>query len=263
MRRPMVVANWKMYTNAADANILATTVRNYAASIEGIEVVLCPPFVWLSELSKILGSNGRVGLGAQNIFFETEGAYTGEISALMVRDLAKYVIVGHSERREHFGETDLEINDKAIAALRAGLSPIICVGEKKKSTGYPTGVVNQLKEALSHIPKKNYKDIVVAYEPVWAISTIQDRNRNADVEYVVKVITALREVVLRDCPILYGGSVNSKNAREYAVRPEIDGVLVGSASLRAADFIKVCSTWSDNKNFKNDVSLIDEMEVVK
>ena len=253
MRRSMVVGNCKMYTQASDAHILATTIRNYVANIHGIEVVLCPPAVWLSEILSIVGKGGKIELGAQNMFYEPEGAYTGEISPLMVKDLAKYVIVGHSERREHFGETDLEVNEKVIAALKAGLSPIVCVGEKKKSVRYPTGVMNQLKEALMHVPKKHYKDIVVAYEPVWAISTAENRDKNAEVEYVVKVINALREIVLRDCPILYGGSVNSKNAKEYAIRPEIDGALVGSASLRAADFVKVCSIWSDNKSFKNDV----------
>ena len=253
MRRAMVVGNWKMYTEAADAAVLATTIRNYAAGVEGVEIVLCPPVIWLSELTGIIGRSGKIKLGAQNMFYEPEGAYTGEISPLMIKNLAKYVIVGHSERREHFGETDLDVNEKVIAALKAGLSPIVCVGETKKSVSYPTGVVKQLREALLHVPKKYYKDIVVAYEPVWAISEPGNRDKNADVEYVVKVIAALRELVLRDSPILYGGSVNSKNIKEYAGRPEIDGVLVGSASLRAADFVKVCSVWADKKNFKGDV----------
>lgn len=250
MRRPMVVGNWKMYTEAADAHILATTIRNYVANIHGIEVVLCPPAIWLSEVLSVIGKGGKIHLGAQNMFYEPEGAYTGEISPLMIRDVAKYVIVGHSERREHFGETDLDVNEKVISALKAGLSPIICVGEKKKSVRYPSGVINQLKEALAHVPKKNYKDIIVAYEPVWAIGT----GENADPEYAAKVITALREVVLRDSPILYGGSVNSKNAAGFGNRPEIDGLLVGGASLRAADFVKICSTWADKKSFKNEVN---------
>lgn len=250
MRRAMVVANWKMYTDLADATVLATTVRNYVAGIGGVEVVLCPPSIWLTEISSIVGKGGRIKLGAQNIFYEPEGAFTGEISPLMVRDVANYVIVGHSERREHFGETDLEVNEKVIASLRAGLSPIICVGEKKKSTKYPSQPVNQLKEALSHVPKKYYKQIVVAYEPIWAISTQGDRNRNADIDHVIKVTAALRELVLRDSPILYGGSVNSSNAKIYAQRPEIDGALVGAASLRAADFVKVCQIWGENKSFK-------------
>lgn len=250
MRRSMVIGNWKMYTEAADANILATTIRNYASNINGIEIVLCPPVIWLSEILSIVGKNGKVGLGAQNIFYEKEGPYTGEISPLMIRDLAKYVIVGHSERREHFGETNLEVNEKVIAAIRSGLHPIICVGEKKKSTNYPTGVVHQLKEALMHVPKKYYKQIVVAYEPIWAISTTENRDRNAEVGYVVKVISALRELVLRDSPILYGGSVNSKNAKDYASQPGIDGALVGAASLRASEFVKICTTWAECKNFK-------------
>lgn len=246
MRRPMVVANWKMYTNAGDAAILATTVRNNVAGISKTEVVLCPPTIWLTEVSSIIGKGGKVRLGAQNIFYESEGAFTGEISPLMVRDVADYVIIGHSERREHFGETDLEVNEKVIAALRAGLSPIICVGEKSKSTGYPETPVDQLREALSHVPKKYYKQIVVAYEPIWAIGT----GENADPAYVAKVVSVLRELVLRDSPILYGGSVNSKNAKEYGLRPEIDGLLVGGASLRAAEFVKICGIWSECKSFK-------------
>lgn len=246
MRRPMIVANWKMYTNAGDAAILATTVRNNIAGINKVEVVLCPPTIWLTEVSSIVGKGGKVKLGAQNIFYESEGAFTGEISPLMVKDVADYVIVGHSERREHFGETDLEVNEKVIAALRAGLSPIICVGEKKKSEKYPHGPIDQLKEALMHVPKKYYKQIIVAYEPIWAVGT----GENADPEYVTKVISALRELVLRDSPILYGGSVNSKNAADYGKRPEIDGLLVGGASLRAAEFVKICGIWSESKSFK-------------
>ncbi len=246
MRRPIVIGNWKMYTQAADAHVLATTIRNYAANINGIEIVLCPPTIWLSEVLSIVGKGGKIELGAQNMFYEKEGPYTGETSPLMIHDLAKYVIIGHSERREHFGETNLEVNEKVIASLRAGLAPIICVGEKKKSKQYPTEVVNQLKEALAHVPKKYYKEIIVAYEPVWAIGT----GETADPEYAVKVIAQLRQLVLRDSPILYGGSVNSKNAAGFAARPEIDGLLVGGASLRASEFVKICATWAENKSFK-------------
>lgn len=250
MRRSLIVANWKMYTDLSDANILATTVRNHVAHLQGVEIILCPPAIWLSELAQTLGKNGKVELGAQNIFYEAEGAYTGEISPLMVRAVAKYAIVGHSERREHFGETNIEVNEKVIAALKAGLCPIVCVGEKKRSARFPEAVVRELKEALAHVPRKNYKDIVVAYEPVWAISANGDGNGNADPEYVAKVATALREIVLRDCPVLYGGSINSKNVAQYSTRPELDGVLVGSASLRASEFVKVCQIWSENKTIK-------------
>lgn len=246
MRRPMIIGNWKMYTNASDAHILAMTVRNYVANIQGVEVVLCPPAIWLTEVLNVVGKGGKINIGAQNMFYESEGAYTGEISPVMVRDIAKYVIIGHSERREYFGETDLDVNEKVIAALKAGLSPIICVGEKKKSIKQPVSVINQLREALLHVPKKHYKDIIVAYEPVWAIGT----GESADPEYAARIITELRQLVLRDSPILYGGSTNSKNAAEFAKRPEIDGLLVGGASLRASEFVKMCSIWSECKSFK-------------
>ena len=254
MRRPIIIGNWKMYTSSADAHIIATTVRNYVANIEGIEVVICPPSIWLSEVAGIIGHGGKVGLGAQNMHYESEGPYTGEISPLMIRDLAKYVIVGHSERRENFGETDEDVNEKVIAAVRAGLSPIICVGEKKKSVSFPEMPVNQLKKALAHVPRKFYKDIIVAYEPIWAIGT----GKVADPDYVAKVVSALRELVLRDSPILYGGSINSKSALSFGQRPEIDGLLVGGASIRADEFVKICFNWSTKKSFKKDLVIEEE-----
>ena len=245
MRRPMVVANWKMYTRASDAYVLATTIRNQVAAIDGVEVVICPPSVWLSEVSDIVKKDGKVNVGAQNIFYEEEGPYTGEISPIMIRDIAKYVLVGHSERRFHFGESDIDVNEKVIAALKHGLSPIICVGEKSKSA--PIGeAVEQLTEALRHIPKKNYQNCVVAYEPVWAIGGVEA----APVERVVRAIARLREDIGRDSPILYGGSINNKDVGEFAKSPHIDGVLVGSASLRAGVFIEICKIWAGAKTFK-------------
>ena len=243
MKRSIIVGNWKMYaTNVADAHIIATAVRNNVANIRDIEVILCPPAIWLSEVSGIIKRNPKIKLGAQNMYFEPDGAYTGEISPLMVKEMADYVIVGHSERREYFGESDLEVNEKVIAALKAGLTPIICVGEKKKSVS-ASEPVRELKEALMHVPKKYLKDIVVAYEPVWAIGS----GLNADAEYAAKVAVALRELVTSDTPILYGGSVKSSNVKDYAARPELDGVLVGGASIRAAEFVKICKIWSEAK----------------
>lgn len=247
MRRPMVVGNWKMNTRASDAYILATTVRNAVAPIEGIEVVICPPSIWLGEVSQIVKKDGKVNVGAQNMFYEPEGAYTGEISPLMIVDLAKYVILGHSERRNYFHENDLVINEKVIAAIKYGLSPIICVGEKTQSASQ-SDAVNQLNEALVHVPKSRYKDIVVAYEPVWAIGG----TKTASIEHIVKAMNKLREVVGRDTPILYGGSVNETQIAELSKRPEIDGVLVGSASIRAASFLAICNTWAKAKSFKGD-----------
>lgn len=243
MRRSIVVGNWKMYTRAADAAVLATSIRNGIERLKAVEVVLCPPAIWIAEVLSIVGRSGRIGLGAQNMFYEAEGAYTGELSPLMVRDLAKYVIIGHSERREHFGETDFDVNEKIIAALKAGLAPIVCVGEKKRE-GLPEEPLRQLEQALMHVPKKNYGDVIVAYEPIWAIGS----GDNADPEYVSRVVTYLRQHGLAQTPILYGGSVNSKNVDGYASRPEIDGLLVGGSSIRAADFIKICHVWSEKKD---------------
>ena len=257
MRRPMVVANWKMYTRASDAYILATTIRNMLADVDGVETVICPPAVWLSEISEIVKRDGKVNVGAQNMFYENEGPYTGEISPQMICDIAKYVIVGHSERREHFGEHDLEVNEKVLAALKHGLSPIICVGERKKSDS-PDHAIKQLKEALTHVPKNRYKDVVICYEPSWAISKGKANSEAAPVDRALRAIAKIREIVLRESPILYGGSVDVDSVLDFAKRPEIDGVLIGSASLRASIFVEICKRWADAKNFKNDIVLEEE-----
>ncbi len=248
MRRPIVVANWKMYTRASDAYILATTIKNAVANVEGIEVVICPPSLWLSEISDLVKKDGKVNVGAQNMFHEPDGPYTGEISPMMIRDVAKYVIVGHSERRFYFNESDLDVNEKVLAALKYGLSPIVCVGEKTRSASM-RDAVDQLKEALQHVVKNSYKDIIVAYEPVWAIGT----EHTAPLEHSIKAITMLREIIGRDSSILYGGSINDTEVDKFAKAHAIDGVLVGSASLRAGVFIEICRKWAEAKSFKNDV----------
>lgn len=253
MRRPMVVANWKMNTRASDAYILATTVRNAVAPIEGIEVVICPPSIWLSEVADIVKKDGKVNVGAQNMFYEAEGAFTGEISPLMILDIAKYVILGHSERRNYFHENDIIINEKVQAAIKYGLSPIICVGEEHAYDPL-SDAPKQLVEALNHVPKNRYKDIVVAYEPKWAISGFGGK-KTASIDHILKEFTRLREVVGRDTPILYGGSVDESQISSLAARPEIDGVLVGSASIRASAFLKICHTWAEAKSFKGRTAL--------
>lgn len=248
MRRPIVVANWKMYTRASDAYILATAIKNSVANIEGIEVIICPPSLWLSEVSDLVKKDGKVNIGAQNMFYEPDGPYTGEISPVMIRDVAKYVIVGHSERRFYFYESDLDVNEKVLAALKFGLSPIVCVGEKTKSAPI-RDAVNQLNEALQHVPKNSYKDIIVAYEPVWAIGT----EHVAPLDHSIKAIAMLREVIGRDSSILYGGSIDDKEIEKFAKSHIIDGVLVGSASLRAGIFVEICKKWAEAKSFKGDV----------
>lgn len=246
MKHSIIVGNWKMYINSvADASVLVTTIRNNVTLLDKTKVVICSPSIWLTEIAQIIKKSTRVSVGGQNVFYEPDGAYTGEISSLMMKEVADYVIVGHSERREHFGETNFDVNEKVLACLKSGLKPIICVGERKKS-GNLVQPIRELNEALNHVPKKYYKDLVIAYEPIWAISngTVGD---NASPEYVAKVANKLREIVHSETPILYGGSVNSKNAKSYAERPEIDGVLVGGASVRASEFIKICKIFSEAK----------------
>jgi len=248
MKRSVLVGNWKMYlTSLADAHVLTTEIRNELEPIKNVEIILAPPAIWLTEMAGILGK-GKISLGAQNMFYEPSGAYTGEISPLMVKEVAQYVIIGHSERREFFNESDSDVNEKVISAIRGGLTPIICVGEKKKSNK-AEDPHSQLKEALLHVPKVHYKDIVVAYEPIWAISN-GVTGENADPDYVARVLIKLRELVHSDTPMLYGGSVKANNVRGYAERPEIDGVLIGGASIKAKEFIEICSIWSKIKNFK-------------
>lgn len=259
MKRSIVIGNWKMYaTSIADAHVLTTSIRNGVANIPGIEMVLCPPLIWLSELADIIGASKKIMLGAQNISHEMEGAYTGEVSPLMVKEMANFVIVGHSERRQHFGETDFDVNEKVLAALKAKITPIICVGERKGKNN-PKEPVNELVAALENVPKSKMKDIIVAYEPVWAISNglVGD---NADPEYVARMISQIRQCVSDSTPIIYGGSVNSKNAKGYAERPEIDGVLVGGASVRSGEFIQICRTWSEIKNLYKNIKQFEEKE---
>ncbi len=248
MKRSIIVGNWKMYlASMADAHILATSVRNGIEGLRTEEIILCPPSIWLSEIAQIVG-RGKIQLGAQNMFYECEGAFTGETSPEMIKEMGKYVIVGHSERRKFFGENDLDINEKTIAAVKAGLTPIVCVGENKKSEKI-SEPIDQLKKAISSLPKTSLSEIIVAYEPIWAITSKNAQN-NAEPEYVAKVMTKLREYVHRDTPVIYGGSVKPGNIQEYAKRPEIDGVLVGSASVVAKDFIAICKSWAKIKNFK-------------
>lgn len=247
MKRSLIIGNWKMYADSvADAHILSTTIRNNVGNLSHIEIVLCPPAIWLPEVKPIIGRNAKLSLGIQNLYFEPTGGYTGEISPLMAKEFVDYAIVGHSERREYFCETNLDVNEKVASCLKAGIKPIVCVGEKKKGTAM-TQPVNELKEAIEGLPRKYFKEIVVAYEPIWAVTTAASSN-NADASYIVKVINKLREIVDRDTPILYGGSVRSSNVKEYAERPEIDGVLVGAASVRAAEFVKVCKIWNETKS---------------
>jgi len=260
MRRPLIIANWKMNTDLADATVLAESVKNAASDLDEVQIVLCPPFVWLVTLEEILEKAPKnLHLGAQNMWFAEKGAMTGEISPLMLKDLVEFVIIGHSERRMHFNETDELINDKIQAALANKIIPIVCVGELKKmkenkGRGRPSkvevksNIVHQLEKALEGISRENAEKIIIAYEPVWAIGT----GEAATGAYAASVIAKLRQVVAKKygqevaehIRILYGGSVTSANITEFTFQPEIDGALVGGASLKAKEFIAICKEAS-------------------
>ena len=244
MRRPIVIGNWKMYTSLSDAIVLASGIRDGVENLAGIEVILCPPALWLTEVAGVVSKGiDHIGLGAQNIYYLSEGEFTGEISASMVRDVAKYVIVGHSERYKHFGETVPITTRKIAAAVDAELSPIICVGEEKKNQNSAAAISEDLKELLSDIKKNDYKNIIVVYEPVWAVGAEEP----ATPEYSARVIVKLREVVDAETPLLYGGAVDAGNVYEFIKRPEIDGVLVGRSSLKVREFVKICRIVAEYK----------------
>jgi triosephosphate isomerase len=246
MRIPIIAGNWKMHKTVAEALELVRELRRGLVEVEGVEVVLCPAFVALAPVAELLKPT-KIGLGAQNMFWEDQGAYTGEVSPLMLKDLVQYVILGHSERRQYFGETDEGVNRKVKAALKHGLKPIICVGEnlEENEAGRTHAVVErQLRAALRDIPAAQTRALVIAYEPVWAIGTgkpATGASANAVIGLTVRGVLAdlYSEEVAQAVRVQYGGSVNPQNIAEFVIQPDIDGALVGGASLKAPDFIAI------------------------
>ena len=243
MRVPLIVGNWKMNTTVAEAIRLVREMLDRLDQVKGGEKVLCPPFVSLIAISKVL-KGSSVKLGAQNMHFETKGAYTGEISALMLTSLCEFVILGHSERRQYFAETDEIVNRKVAAALGNGLKPILCVGEKldeNEAGKTEETIVRQLSRGLSNIEAT--PNIVIAYEPIWAIGTGKAANGEqaaAIIDFIRNTLSQLwNRNTARKLRILYGGSVTSGNIAEFVSHPEIDGALVGGASLKAQEFLSI------------------------
>ncbi|MBM4445470.1 MAG: triose-phosphate isomerase [Chloroflexi bacterium] len=243
MRTPIIAGNWKMNTNIDQAVALVREMLPRLDNIQGVEKVVCPPFVSLSPVRALL-SGSSVKAGAQNLYFEEKGAYTGEVSPLMLAGLCEYVILGHSERRQYFAETDDIVNRKVKAALKAGLKPILCVGESlaENEAGRTAEVVSrQVKGALAGVDFT--RDLVVAYEPIWAIGTgkaATGGQANGTIGLIRSTLSALYgEASARSVRIQYGGSVTAANIAEFISQPEIDGALVGGASLKAADFIGI------------------------
>ncbi len=243
MRTPIIAGNWKMNTNVAEAEELVKAMKKKLSGIAGVEKVLCPPFVSLVAVKELIRGT-PIKLGAQNMYFERSGAYTGEVSPAMLAGLCDYVILGHSERRAYFGETDQTVNKKVGAAFDAHLTPIVCVGEslKQNEAGETIEVITrQVKGAFEGIDSP--QGAVIAYEPIWAIGTgkaARGDQANAVIGMIRNVVGQLYgSGVAQQMRIQYGGSVSNNNVAEFIGQPEIDGALVGGASLKAAEFIGI------------------------
>jgi triosephosphate isomerase len=251
MRSPFVAGNWKMNTTVTEAEKIVLEMLEKLDRIEGVEKVLCPPFVSLVAINMML-EGSSIKLGAQNMHFETGGAYTGEISPLMLSELCEFVILGHSERRGYFGETDEIVNKKVKAALANKLKPILCVGERlaEKEAGKTEEVINrQVPAALKGI--EPVSNLVIAYEPVWAIGTgkaASGEQAAATIQFIRDVLAKLwNKSIAQDLRILYGGSVTGANIVEFISHPEIDGALVGGASLKAEEFPNIVEKTAEIK----------------
>jgi len=243
MRTPIVAGNWKMNNTVADARELVSALIPLVKDMSAVKVVLCPPAIALLPVNALLAGTD-IGLGAQNMHWEANGAYTGELAPAMVAEFGQYTILGHSERRAYFGETDETVNKKVKAAQANGLVPIVCVGEtlEENEAGQTSAVVSrQIKAGLKDVSA----ELVIAYEPIWAIGT----GRAATAELANDTIKALRGVLAEifgadaaeGIRILYGGSVKGANAAEYFSQSDIDGALVGGASLKAAEFAAIAA----------------------
>jgi triosephosphate isomerase len=243
---PLVAANWKMHTSVQEGVRLATAMREGLDGIRGLEKVLCPPFISLVPIRGVL-EGSSVRLGAQNMHPEEEGPFTGEVSPRMLAGLCEFVILGHSERRKHFGESDEFIHRKVEAAFRAGLRPILCVGEtwEERSAGKAEEVVTrQLRIALEGVPFP--QGLAVAYEPVWAIGTGVPATPEAAQEMMERILEVLctlyGEHTALEIPLLYGGSVTPENIEGFVSKPLVHGALVGGASLKPDQFIEIART---------------------
>jgi len=245
-RRLLIAGNWKMNLTLAASLELAENLKKAATDVSNVDIAVCPPSVYIERVAAVLkGSN--IGVGAQNVYFEKEGAFTGEISAGMLKDIGcQYVILGHSERRNILGESSELVNLKTRAALAAGLTPIVCVGEllKERKAGTTEQVVRrQFDGSFSGVSAEDIKKCVIAYEPVWAIGTgeVATPEQAEEVHLAIRsmIETKYNKEVAEAVWIQYGGSVNDKNAKEILAKPNVDGALVGGASLKVEPFMGI------------------------
>jgi triosephosphate isomerase len=246
MRRPFIAGNWKMNLNRAEAVALAEKVAREARAVQGVDLAVCPPGCYLDAVGRALAGS-QVALGAQNMYHEPNGAFTGELSAAMLCDLGcRYVILGHSERRHILGETDAQINRKVHAALAAGLTPIVCVGEllaEREAKKTLEVIRSQFDGSLAGLSPEQVRSIVIAYEPVWAIGTgkVATPQQAEEVHLDLRKIMASRynEAIAQSVRMQYGGSVKPDNAAVLLHQPDIDGALVGGASLKVDQFMGI------------------------
>lgn len=246
MRTPFIAGNWKMNKTIDEAVELVRELRRLVLDVETVEIAVCPPFVALSAVAEALRGS-KIKVGAQNLFWEEKGAYTGEISGAMLKGLAECVIIGHSERRQYFGETDETVNKRVKAALAKGLQPIVCVGETlaQYEAGETAQVVSgQVRRGLDGLTVEQAKSIVIAYEPVWAIGTgkaATGAGANSVVALNIRgpLSEMFGEAVAQSIRVQYGGSVTPANIAEFMSMPDLDGALVGGASLKANDFAEI------------------------
>ncbi|HBF38203.1 MAG TPA: triose-phosphate isomerase [Firmicutes bacterium] len=246
MRKPIIAGNWKMNKTIPEAKQLVSGLVSKLAGKSEVEIVFCPPFTALSTVKDLLKGT-PYGLGAQDLYWKEKGAFTGEVSPLMLKDVGcDYVIIGHSERRQYFGETDVTVNQKVKAALAVGIKPIICVGETlaQREAGETDALIKgQTEKAFEGIEVSAIPTIVIAYEPIWAIGT----GKSSSASDANQVIGLIRNTVAKlygketaeQMRIQYGGSVKPENIKEYMSQPEIDGALVGGASLEIDSFLKL------------------------
>jgi len=245
MRTPFVAGNWKMNKTVAEARELVSGMGVGLKAVNGVEKVICPPYISILAVANML-SGTEIGLGAQNMHWEEKGAFTGEVSPEMIKEFCQYVILGHSERRQYFGETDQTVNKRVLAAQKHGIIPIVCVGEtlEENESGQTADVVRrQTLAALEGVSADFAPSLVIAYEPVWAIGTGRaSSGENAQHVHGQVIRPVLVELFGQEAAekirILYGGSVTGANAAEFFSQPDIDGALVGGASLKD-DFIVI------------------------
>lgn len=244
--KPLIAANWKMNKDIKEAVSFISEFKVLIKNIKNVEIVICPPFTSLHEAQKLI-KNTKIKLGAQNMHFEKEGAFTGEISPLMLKSIVEYIILGHSERRQYFNDSDVLINKKIKSALENKLKPILCIGEtleQRNNNETMETIKNQLMNCVKNISNEEMKDIVIAYEPIWAIGT----GKNATPEQAEEVHKFIRGLltdiynknISKNIRIIYGGSVKPNNIEELMAMKNINGALVGGASLDAKSFADIC-----------------------